>query len=213
MSAASAKPKCEPLTSLACKGLGYSVTQVPNILQHSTSHQASTELSTLLSKVRSSCSPHLIPFLCQLFFPPCGVLPQAPTPPCRSLCESVQEDCHLIGLTNSSHISCKRFPRADGKVECFLGSSKATAKRTTLLRGSHVQENLTETNSLKQAKGYPKIPIAFTKSVPTTTTPVHARLKEHQINKTRIANTNNTTPFQSNFTTVLPSPSQTGLCI
>lgn len=144
-------PKCEPLTLAACKELGYNFTQVPNPLQHKTYHEAATELSTFLSKLQSQCSPHLIPFLCRLYLPPC-TLPQSAPPPCRSLCESVQEDCALLSRSERwpGHLNCEQFPRANEKQQCFLGSIKVTSKRTTLIRGTSEQkDDLTDTNTLK----------------------------------------------------------------
>ncbi|KAL9986946.1 hypothetical protein ACROYT_G001164 [Oculina patagonica] len=153
ISTTSSSPKCEPLTLTACKGLGYNFTQVPNPLQHQTYHQAATELSTFLSKLQSQCSTHLIPFLCRLYLPPCS-LPQSAPPPCRSLCESVQEDCALLSPSERwpGHLNCEQFPRANEKEKCFLGSTKVTSKRTTLIRGTSEQkDDLTETNTLKTA--------------------------------------------------------------
>ena len=226
-STASVTPKCEPLTSAICKGLGYNLTQLPNKLQHNTSQEASSALSALLAKLQSNCSPHLIPFLCQLYLPPC-VLPQAAAPPCRSLCESVQEDCSLVSPMDSwpGHMSCERFPRANDKPECFLGSTKVTTKRTALIRGSE-EGWLTETNSLKPEKGYPTKQVPFTKHVPSTTAPTYRdtsgqqrnetteqqknETSEQQRNETRNGNTTITSLPQSNFTTRWPSPSEAGL--
>ena len=219
VSTGSVTPKCEPLTSAICKGLGYNLTQLQNKLQHNTSHQASSALSALLAKLQSNCSPHLIPFLCQLYLPPC-VLPQAAAPPCRSLCASVQEDCSLVSPMDSwpGHLSCERFPRANDKPECFLGSTKVTTKRTALIRGSE-EGWLTETNSLKPEKGYPTKRVPSTKHVPSTTAPTYRstsgqqrnKTTEQQRNETRNENTTITSLPQSNFTTRWPSPSEAGL--
>ena len=166
-------PKCELLTLAVCKSLGYNFTKVPNPLQHKTYHQAATQLSTLLSKFQSHCSPHLVPFLCRLYLPPC-ILPQTASPPCRSLCESVQEDCALLSSLESwpGHLNCEQFPRANEQEKCFLGSTKVTSKRTTLIRGtSEKKEILTETNTLKTATSnvnqisYPTKPVKI--SYPT----------------------------------------------
>ncbi|XP_067056484.1 uncharacterized protein [Acropora muricata] len=150
----SPNPKCEPLPFDACKGLGYSHTQFPNILKHKTTNKAETELKTLLSKLQPKCSLNLIPFLCHLFFPPCP-LPQIPTPPCRSLCKSVVEDCSLLGVkdTWSRYVSCEHFPRVDDKKQCFSGDKKVAARRTTVIEGStEKKNNLTETTSLLASK-------------------------------------------------------------
>ena len=166
-------PKCQLLTLAVCKSLGYNFTQVPNPLQHKTYHQAATQLSTLLSKFQSHCSPHLVPFLCRLYLPPC-ILPQTASPPCRSLCESVQEDCALLSSLESwpGHLNCEQFPRANEKEKCFLGSTKVTSKRTTLIRGtSEKKEILTETNTLKTATrnlnqiSYPTKPVKIGEKV------------------------------------------------
>ena len=150
----SPNPKCEPLPFDACKGLGYSHTQFPNILKHKSTYNAETELNTLLSKLQLKCSLNLIPFLCHLFFPPCP-LPQIPVSPCQSLCKSVVEDCSLLGFkdTWSRHVSCEHFPRVDDKEECFLGDKKVAARRTTVIKGStEKNHNLTETTSLLALK-------------------------------------------------------------
>lgn len=170
----SLNPKCEPLPFKACKGLGYSHTQFPNILKHKTSYDAKTELTTLLSKLQPKCSLNLIPFLCHLFFRPCP-LPQIPAPPCRSLCKSVVEDCPLLGVedTWSRYVSCEHFPRVDDKKECFLGDKKVAARRTTVIKGStEKNHSLTETTSLlalKRLQGkharFPKPVLPMTASV------------------------------------------------
>lgn len=179
-SATSTGPKCEPLTIEACKVLGYNYTQLPNRLQHKTYQQAATELSTFLSRLQTQCSPHLIPFLCRLYLPPCS-LPQSASPPCRSLCESVQEDCALSPLERwPGHLNCEQFPRANDKAKCFLGSTKTTSKRTALLRGTSVQnEDLTQTNTLKTATTsdhvLPTRPVEIAKNV----TEGKATIKSH----------------------------------
>ena len=214
-STGSVTSKCEPLASAICKGLGYNLTQFPNKLQHNTSQQALSALSALLGKLQSNCSPHLIPFLCQLYLPPC-VLSQVATPPCRSLCESVQEDCSLVSWPG--HVNCERFPRANNKPKCFLGSAKVTTKRTALIRGSQ-EEWLTETNSLKPEKSYPTKQAPFTKHVTSTTAPTYRstggqqrnETSGQQRNETRNGNITNTSLTQSNFTTPSPSPSEAGL--
>ena len=176
-------PKCERLTLTICKGLGYNFTQVPNSLQHKTYHKAATELSTFLSKFQSRCSPHLVPFLCRLYLPPC-IPPQSASPPCRSLCESVQEDCALLSSLESwpGHLNCEQFPRANEKEKCFLGSTKVTSKRTTLIRGtSEKKEFLTEINTLKTAKSnqisYSTKPVKIGQKVSVKTEADHTTAK------------------------------------
>ena len=183
-STVSVTPKCEPLTLTACKELGYNLTQVPNALQHKTSSDASMKLLVLLSNLRPNCSPHLIPFLCQLYLPPCA-LPQQAAPPCQSLCQSVQEDCASGVNRWPAHLSCKRFPRANNETKCFLGSTKVTSRRTTLLRGENLsEEDLTETNTMKKTenksrKYSPRKDVKTTETVfkPTTANPKSSRLK------------------------------------
>ena len=147
----SSGPKCEPVTLAACQTFGYNFTQIPNRLQHKTYFQAAAGLVTLLSKLQPHCSPHLLPFLCRLYLPPCS-LDQSASPPCRSLCESVQEDCALLSPLKRwpNQLNCEHFPRANNKTKCFLGSAKVTSKRTTLIRGASVKNaELMKTNSLK----------------------------------------------------------------
>lgn len=183
----SPNPKCEPLPFDACKGLGYSHTQFPNILKHKTSYNAETELNTLLSKLQPKCSLNLIPILCHLFFPPCP-LPQIPVPPCQSLCKSVVEDCSLLGFkdTWSRHVSCEHFPRVDDKEECFLGDMKVAARRTTVIKGStEKNHNLTETTSLLALKRLQGKHARFSKPVlPMTASVNKIRTKGKGIEKT-----------------------------
>ncbi|XP_068694364.1 uncharacterized protein [Montipora foliosa] len=180
----SGKPNCEPLPLEDCKSLGYSYSKFPNLLKHKTSSKASKELSVLLSKLKPDCSSHLIPFLCHLYFPPCP-LPKAPAPPCRSLCKSVMNDCSLSSLkdTWSSYVTCEYFPRASDKVKCFLGSTKATARRTTLKKGPTVKnKNLTDTNSLIALKGFQTKIVRSPKPLFPITTSFNAVQTEHQTN-------------------------------
>lgn len=175
-------PKCELLTLTVCKSLGYNFTQVPNPLQHKTSHQAATELSKYLSKFKSHCSRHLVPFLCRLYLPPC-ILPQSASPPCRSLCESVQEDCALLSSLESwpGHLNCEQFPRANEKEKCFLGSTKVTSKRTLIRGTSEKKEILTETNTLKNVTSnqisYPTKPVKIDEKVRVKTGADHTTAK------------------------------------
>lgn len=183
-STVSVTPKCKPLTLTACKELGYNLTQVPNALQHKTSSDASMKLLFLLSNLRPNCSPHLIPFLCQLYLPPCA-LPQQAAPPCQSLCQSVQEDCANGVNRWPAHLSCKRFPRANNETKCFLGSTKVTSRRTTLLRGENLsEEDLTDTNTMKKidnkSKKYsPRKDVKTTETIfkPSTANPKSSWLK------------------------------------
>lgn len=210
-SAISTGPKCEPLTLTVCKSLGYNLTQVPNPLQHRTYLQAATELSTFLSKVQSHCSPHLVPFLCRLYLPPCS-LSQSASPPCRSLCESVQEDCALLSSLDSwpRHLNCEQFPRANEKEKCFLGSTKVTSRRTTLIRGASKNKDvLTETNTLKTATStqisYPTKPVK-TKADHTTAKPVTSSIQSLRNTAARKTESRQITDKSASVMTGKPSP-------
>jgi len=69
------------------------------------------------------------------------------------------------------HLNCEQFPRANEKEKCFLGSTKVTSKRTTLIRGtSNKKEVLTGTNTLKTATtrnqiSYPTTPVKIGEKV------------------------------------------------
>ena len=127
--------KCQPLISATCRSLGYNFTQFPNHLRHKTQLVASASLSKLISKLRAECSANLIPFLCQLYFPPCVLPKSSSISPCGSLCETVQKDCAKIGRLGfrwPGYLACDQFPRVTNAVKCFMRSTKPTNKTIAL---------------------------------------------------------------------------------
>jgi len=80
--------KCNPLTSVACRSLGYNVTGVPNVFGQTDHVPAQSLLTTLLSLESKQCSNDIRQFVCATAFPPCvsSAGPPRLLHPCRDFC-------------------------------------------------------------------------------------------------------------------------------
>ncbi|XP_065197189.1 secreted frizzled-related protein 3-like [Sycon ciliatum] len=96
-----------------CRGFGYNMTMMPNLLNHQNQSDALRQMKGLDSLVQANCSWELPFLLCSLYFPICAeVPPQSALPstqhesenrprqeevhmttPCRSLCNRVKDQC------------------------------------------------------------------------------------------------------------------------
>ncbi|KAK2147385.1 hypothetical protein NP493_3447g00010 [Ridgeia piscesae] len=55
---------CEPIRITMCRGLGYNVTGMPNLVGHETQQDAELQLTTFTPLVQYGCSDRLRFFLC-----------------------------------------------------------------------------------------------------------------------------------------------------
>lgn len=94
-SESSEKPSCVSIEAIPlCAELGYENTTFPNLRGHSTAQEANDELSHFLALISTGCSSAIVHLLCSIYAPMCiEEFPELKYPPCRRLCEYVEEGC------------------------------------------------------------------------------------------------------------------------
>ena len=117
---------CEPITIDRCKGLGYNVTGMPNLVGHETQKGAELQLRTFTPLIQYGCSKKLTFFLCSVYSPMCTPKVLQPIGPCRPMCESVRRRCQPVlqqfGFSWPPALNCSKFPiRNDQHHMCMDG--------------------------------------------------------------------------------------------
>ncbi|GFO05676.1 frizzled-4-like [Plakobranchus ocellatus] len=105
---------CQPIPYDKCKGLGYNVTGMPNLVNHANEEDALLQLKTFQPLIQYECSSRLKFFLCSVYLPMCTEKVLTPIGPCRPLCESVRRRCEPVlqqfGYPWPSALNCSKFP-------------------------------------------------------------------------------------------------------
>lgn len=105
---------CEPIRYEMCKGLGYNVTGMPNLVGHRDHQDASLQLQTFTPLIQYGCSNQLKFFLCSVYIPMCTEKVMDPIGPCRPMCESVRRRCQPVlnefGYPWPAALNCSKFP-------------------------------------------------------------------------------------------------------
>lgn len=113
MSGRVARPKCVdiPTNLTLCQNIGYEKMTLPNLLQHDTLQEVTQQARSWVPLVGLHCHPDTQVFLCSLFSPVCL---DREIYPCRTLCESVRDNClqRMIpyGFDWPEMLHCKKFP-------------------------------------------------------------------------------------------------------
>uniref|UniRef100_A0A0L8I188 Frizzled-4 n=1 Tax=Octopus bimaculoides TaxID=37653 RepID=A0A0L8I188_OCTBM len=150
--------QCEPIAISLCQDLPYNQTGFPNPLNDQNQQAARVGLHGFLLLIESQCSPYGRFFLCLLYTPACNEEYSLVLPPCRKVCERVQEDCedtmNSFGFKWPEFLSCKRFPTSGLCTGPKMGTDRLTthsshfseAEKRTFPQTTSSQDTTTTTN-------------------------------------------------------------------
>lgn len=100
-----------PANMSLCHGIGYDQMRIPNLLEHETLKEATSQAQTWVRLLGLRCHADTQVFLCSLFAPVCL---ERPIWPCRSLCEAVQAGCEdrmlKYGFPWPEMLRCDKYP-------------------------------------------------------------------------------------------------------
>lgn len=118
--------QCDPIRIDLCKGLGYNVTGMPNLVGDDKQQDAEMYIQTFAPLIQYGCSKQLKFFLCSVYVPMCTEKVYEPIGPCRPMCENVKKRCqpvlHEFGFPWPDKLNCSRFPaRNDHNHMCMDG--------------------------------------------------------------------------------------------
>jgi frizzled protein 4 len=117
---------CEPIRIEMCRGLGYNVTGMPNMVGHELQQDAELQLQTFTPLIQYGCSSQLRFFLCAVYTPMCTDKVPVSIGPCRPLCENVKARCQPVlqefGFPWPSALNCSKFPSENNHMHmCMEG--------------------------------------------------------------------------------------------
>ena len=116
--------QCDPIRIEMCRGLGYNVTGMPNLVGHETQQDAELQLQTFSPLIQYGCSTQLQFFLCSVYAPMCTDKVLNPIGPCRPMCESVRRRCQPVlqefGFPWPSALNCSKFPEMNGHLHMCM---------------------------------------------------------------------------------------------
>ncbi|XP_064388786.1 frizzled-5-like [Halichondria panicea] len=105
--------QCLPVLNNVCKTVGYNMTSLPNLFNHSTQQEAEAFFNKIAPIFHTSCSVYLAHFLCSATHPICFPNQFQQIHPCRELCTAVRETCiptlRQIGLEWPDELDCTLY--------------------------------------------------------------------------------------------------------
>lgn len=120
---------CQPVQSIPlCANLGlYQNISFPNLRGHLTPKEANQELSDFTALIDTECSNAIVHLLCSIYAPPCMQdHPDLRYPPCRSLCEYVQDGCAATlqeyfkyTWPPNPNLNCSSYTTVENNHLCF----------------------------------------------------------------------------------------------
>uniref|UniRef100_A0A7N4NIU0 Frizzled class receptor 9 n=1 Tax=Sarcophilus harrisii TaxID=9305 RepID=A0A7N4NIU0_SARHA len=124
--------RCQAVAIPMCRGIGYNLTRMPNLLGHETQAEAAAKLHEFAPLVEYGCHAHLRFFLCSLYAPMCTDQVSAPIPACRPMCEQARRRCAPVMEQFSfpwpDALDCARLPTPnDPHALCMEAPGNATA--------------------------------------------------------------------------------------
>ncbi|XP_051491293.1 frizzled-9 [Apus apus] len=124
--------RCQPVDIPMCRGIGYNLTRMPNLLGHESQREAALKLHEFAPLVEYGCHVHLRFFLCSLYAPMCTDQVSASIPACRPMCEQARHKCVPImeqfnfGWPES--LDCGKLPtKNDPNALCMEAPENASA--------------------------------------------------------------------------------------
>ncbi|BES94584.1 Fz domain [Nesidiocoris tenuis] len=101
-----------------CRGvIPWDLTSVPSLPGITSLESLKEAMPYFELIIESGCSPRARQFLCSLLEPECMPLGSSVTPPCRTVCKAVAEDCSdfiLDVLDLSQVFQCDNYPESEG---------------------------------------------------------------------------------------------------
>uniref|UniRef100_A0A4X2K608 Frizzled class receptor 9 n=1 Tax=Vombatus ursinus TaxID=29139 RepID=A0A4X2K608_VOMUR len=124
--------RCQAVAIPMCRGIGYNLTRMPNLLGHETQAEAAAKLHEFAPLVEYGCHAHLRFFLCSLYAPMCTDQVSTPIPACRPMCEQARRRCAPVMEQFSfpwpEALDCARLPTPnDPHALCMEAPENATA--------------------------------------------------------------------------------------
>ncbi|XP_043856008.1 LOW QUALITY PROTEIN: frizzled-9 [Dromiciops gliroides] len=124
--------RCQAVAIPMCRGIGYNLTRMPNLLGHETQAEAAAKLHEFAPLVEYGCHAHLRFFLCSLYAPMCTDQVSTPIPACRPMCEQARRRCAPVMEQFSfpwpDALDCARLPTPnDPHALCMEAPENATA--------------------------------------------------------------------------------------